>query len=459
MRPAIPRLRRTDPDRPIRVAQVCGLTDGGLWMVQLCAGLRRRGYEVVAIIASENGATAAALREAGVPFVAVPHRLTSHGRLARGVARVPILYRLVYAVHALALLRSAARMARVLRRHRVDVVHTHVFSSMIVGRLAGWMARVPLRVAMIPGPYHLEAPLLRWLDLRTRRLDHLLIAGCERTNELYAELGVPAAVTRTVGYGVDPTRFDPDQVDGASFRRELGVAGATPLIGQVAFFYAVIGGPAAPPWADGRGIKGHEDLLHAARLVLKRRPDARFVLVGDGWGVAGTRHLEDMRELARTLGIDHAVTFTGRRGDVPEVLAALDVSVQCSLSDNYGGTIESLMMRRPTVATRAGGLPETVRDGETGLLVPMRDPAALAAAILRLVEDPALGRRLGAAGRDLMLERHTIQHTIAGVAAVYAEASAERGLSHRRPASPDDGALSAGGLGLDPRDVLFGADA
>jgi glycosyltransferase involved in cell wall biosynthesis len=459
MRLAIPRPRRAHPGRPIRVAQVCGLTDGGLWMVQLCAGLRRRGYDVVAIIATANGATAAALRKAGVPFVALPHRFTSDGRLARAIARVPFLYRLAYAVHALALLRSAARMARVLRRLEVDVVHTHVFGSMIVGRFAGWMARVPLRVAMIPGPYHLDAPLLRRIDLGSIRLDHVVIAGCERTNELYAELGVPAEARRTVGYGVDATKFAPDEVDPTSFRRELGIGAGTPLIGQVAFFYPVVSGPAAPPWADGRGIKGQEDLLRAARLVLDRRPDARFVFVGDGWGEAGTRHLEEVRELARTLAIDHAVTFAGRRGDVPEVLAALDVSVQCSLSDNYGGTIESLLMRRPTVATRVGGLPETVRDGETGLLVPLRDPDALAAAILRLVEDPALGRRLGAAGRELMLERHTIQHTIAGVAAVYAEEASARGLARRPPARADDGALAAGGLGLDARDVLFGADA
>jgi glycosyltransferase involved in cell wall biosynthesis len=439
------------------VAQVCALVDGGLWMVQICAGLRRLGFDVIAVIGSAEGATAAALTKAGVPFVAMAQPITSAGRLAALFARVPVLWRLVYVIHGVALLRTAARMARGLRRLEVDIVHTHVFTSMLVGRLAGWMARVPLRVAMIPGPYHLEAPLLRRLDLATLRLDHRLVAGCARTDELYAELGVPAGQRRTVGYGVDPAGFEPDAVDGLSFRREIGVADDAPLIGQVAFFYPTISGPASPPWADGRGVKGHEDFLAAAALVLERHPAARFVLVGDGWGEAGNQHMDDMRALAGTLGIAHAVIFTGRRPDVPHVLAALDVSVQCSLSDNYGGTIESLLMARPTVATRAGGMPETVRHDQTGLLVPIRDPDALAEAILRLVGDPALGRRLGHAGRELMLERHTIQHTIAGVAAVYAEAAPAHRL--RRPPlthGPASPAPARDALDLDASDVLFG---
>jgi len=163
---------------------------------------------------------------------------------------------------------------------------------------------------------------------------------------------------------------------------------------------------------EGQDIKGHEDLLAAARLVLDQQPDVRFLVVGDGFDEAGARHFRDIRRLAGELGIQDAVIFAGRRRDLVDVLASMDVSVQCSLSENYGGTIESLLMERPTVATRVGGMPEVVIDEQTGLLVPARDPEALAAAILRLVDDPELGRRLGRKGRVRVLERHTIQHTI-----------------------------------------------
>jgi glycosyltransferase involved in cell wall biosynthesis len=441
----------------MRVVQVCGAVDGALWMVQIAVGLRARGFDVSAIIGGDGGSTAAALRKAGIPYAVMDHRLTSSGRLAGLLARRRFLHRLVWGVHLLALLRTAARMARILRRMDADVVHSHVFASIIVARLAGTIARVPVRIAMIPGPYHLEAPAMRRFDLATWRLDHRLVAGCERTNELYAQARVPASRRRTVGYGVDPTSFDPRTASGTRIREQLGVPAGVPLVGQVAFFYPVLTGGAVPPWAAGRGIKGQEDFVDAAALVLARRPDARFVLVGDGWGPAGERHRDDVRERCRSLGIAGAVIFEDRRGDIPDVLAALDVSVQCSLSENYGGTIESLLMARPTIATRAGGMPETVRHEQTGLLVEMRDPAALAAAMLRLIEDPALGQLLAARGRELMLRRHTVQHTVAGVADVIGELAAERGVI-APPVKPDGSLTSApsdDGLGLTARDVVF----
>jgi glycosyltransferase involved in cell wall biosynthesis len=452
------RLRRSKrTGRPLRVAQICATTDGGLWMVQIAVGLQRQGFDVIAIVGSGDGGTAAALRKAGVPFVASPQRLWRYSRLASLVGSVPVVGRLRYVIDALYLLGTALRMARLLRRLEVDVVHTHIFSSMLIGRIAGAIARVPVRVAMIAGPLQLEAPVLRKLDLLTYRLEHRILAGCQYTNDLYGHFGVPAGYRRTVGYGIDPAGFDPARADRRKVRRELGLADDTVVIGQVAWFYPALAPPVAPPGMAGRGIKGHEDLLAAARLVLDKRPDVRFLVVGDGFGDRGVRHFEDIRRLASELGVEDAVIFAGRRADLVDVLATLDVSVQCSLSENYGGTIESLLMERPMVATAAGGVPEVVIDEETGLLVPVRDPAALATAILRLVEDPLLARRLAQAGRARMLERHTIQHTISGVVHAYRELAAERGLT-RPPFDKPPATRSADGvgpLGLMPSDVLF----
>jgi glycosyltransferase involved in cell wall biosynthesis len=104
---------------------------------------------------------------------------------------------------------------------------------------------------------------------------------------------------------------------------------------------------------------------------------------------------------------------------VASLLAASDVAVQCSLTENLGGTIEALLMERPVVATRVGGMPESVRDGETGLLVPPSDPVALAAAIIQLLENRETATAFGRAGRRLMLERFTSARTADDVAAVY----------------------------------------
>lgn len=411
--------------RPIRVAQICGATDGASWMVQIAAGLRDRGYDVVAVIGGGGGETAAGLRAEGIPYYVQPHALFTYGPALRTLS-VLTMGRGARALSGLSLLGEAIRMARLLRRLRVDVVHTHVITSILVGRIAAFLARVPIRVAMVAGPYQLEAPAFRRLDLGTLWMDHRVLCGCAHTNQLYAGLGVPARRRTQVSYGVEPSEFDPDRTDRARFREELGLDLDVPLIGQVAYFYAPSSGIFASPLADGRGLKGQDDFVQAAALVLARRPEARFVLVGDGWGEAGERHYLEVQRRARELGLDGALTFAGRRRDVATVLAALDVSVQCSLSENYGGTLESLLMCAPTIATAVGGMPEVVRHEQTGLLVPPRDPEALAAAMLRLIEDRQFARRLGRAGRDVILGGYTIGHTIGGVDRVYRELARER---------------------------------
>src|SRR5438045_732995 len=105
-------------------------------------------------------------------------------------------------------------------RQAVDAL----ISSMLIGRLAAAVARVPIRVAMIPSPLQLESATLRKIDLLTYRLDDRLLAGCQYTNDLYASFGVPGRYRRTVGYGIDPAGFDPADADRRRVRRELGLA-------------------------------------------------------------------------------------------------------------------------------------------------------------------------------------------------------------------------------------------
>jgi glycosyltransferase involved in cell wall biosynthesis len=443
--------------RPLRVAQVCGTTDGGLWMVQIALGLQRRGFEVTAIIGGPSGGTAAALRKAGIPYRCMDQPLRSTSRIAALMGALPLIGLLRGVVDVLAVLRKAIAMARVFRELEIDIVHSHLVNSMVIARLAGAIARVPIRVSMIAGPLHLESRWFRKIDTATYRLDDRILAGCQYTNDLYAEIGVPASKRTTVGYGIDPSEYDPSLADRFRVRHEFGISDGTPLIGQVAFFYPPLRRGVNPHGAEARGIKGHEDLLAAAQIVLQSRPDVRFLVVGDGFGEAGQRHFEDIQRLACSLGVDHAVIFAGRRRDLVDVIAALDVSVQCSLSENYGGTVESLLLERPMVATAVGGMTETVIHGETGLLVPVHSPADLAAAMLRLIENRELAQALGRAGRTRMLERHTIQRTIEGVVQVYGEVARTKGIT-RPPldGSPSLGADHDAGLGLMPRHVLFG---
>jgi glycosyltransferase involved in cell wall biosynthesis len=400
-------MRAADIPAGVRVMHVAG-AQHAKWLVSICQQLRALGYDVEAIIGNPDNDLAAELRAAGVPFRSLPLTFAPH----RGRSRV-----LAYIFH---LPVAVWRLARLFRRERPDIVHTHIFASIFVGRLAAWLARVPHRVAMVPGPLHLEAPMTRWADRLTWWMDHRVVAGSGWTRDRYQALGLRPPRLECISYGADAVQFDPARVDRGRLRRELGIADGTPLVGLVAYFYPPKHGWQTPPFMRGRGLKGHEDLLAAVRLVRQRMPKARFVLVGSGSNAEGERYRERLMARCREDALlAEAVIFTGPRDDIAEVLAGLDVAVQCSLSENYGGTIEALLMETPIVATRVGGMPETVRDGETGLLAPPADPEALAAAILRLLEAPEAARAMARAGRRLMLERFQIAHTATSIAALY----------------------------------------
>jgi glycosyltransferase involved in cell wall biosynthesis len=395
-----------------------------MWMVELCASLRADGYDVVALIGSTDGGTAAALRRAGVPFAAISPYAAPPRWVELGTSlfrRHPFGHPFARALRRAHLAKGVVRMAWYLRRNRIDIVHGQVIQSIIAARIAAWIARVPIRVSMVPGPYHLEVPKARKADLRTQWIDTVTVGGSARIDELYAEAGIDPRKRRVIRYGADPDVFDPARANRDVFRDELGVAPGQPLVGQVAYFYAPAPEGWAPPSVGVRGVKGHEDFLRAARIVRRHRADVRFAVVGAGFGAAGEVYRQSVIRYAHDLELDDVLTFVSHRDDIPNVLAALDVSVQCSLNENYGGTIESLMMQRPTIATRVGAMPEAVRHEETGLLVPPSDPEALAAATLRLIDDPELAARLGRAGRELMLERFTTQRMCSDVRALYEE--------------------------------------
>jgi glycosyltransferase involved in cell wall biosynthesis len=128
--------------------------------------------------------------------------------------------------------------------------------------------------------------------------------------------------------------------------------------------------------------------------VLRERPDAYFLIVGDGlYPDSPSSYPAALRRMASDLKLGNRIIFTGFRKDVARILAATTIPVVPSLTENLGGAVEPLLMEKPVVASRVGGLPDVVQDGETGFLVPPRDPAALAAAILKLANVPEKTRR------------------------------------------------------------------
>ncbi len=371
-------------------------------MVALVREQKHLGHDVTVILPSLDGGIGAQLATSGIAcFTAELNVLSAPGTVSR--------------------LRMVLFLVRLLRRLRPDVVHSHLLPSVITARLASWIADVPVRFSANAGPLTLESEALRAIEIGTAFCDSRTIASCQYTRELFIRFGMPERQTALVYYPSDQTRFDPALADGTRLREELGIAGGTPLIGVVAHFYPPLESRTIyPEHLIGRGLKGHEVVLQAAPRVLDEFPSARFVFVGRGWGPEGVVYERNLMELTRSLGLADKVLFTGERHDIPDVLAALDISLHPSLNDNVGGTLESLLMARPMIVSDIPGYRDTIVPEETGLTTPVGDDVALAEAIKRLLRDPALARRLGANGRRRMLERFTLADAVASTEALLA---------------------------------------
>ena len=398
----------------MKIVHIASTPNGAPWMIAIAREQKALGHDVAVIIPSLDGNIAPALHRAGIEAYAAP---------VDGV---------LYASSHLARVRSLIRIVRLLRRLRPDVVHSHIFASVIASRIASWIADVPIHLGGNVHPLSLESTVMRAFEVGTAFCDTKTIASSMYTRNLYLQHGVPAKQVELIFYAVDQSGHDPALVDATKVRRNLGIAEDTPVVGKIAYFYPPsTKNGTLPEVLRGRGVKGHEVFLRAMPHVLESIPDAKFVIVGRGWGPEGPAYEQTLRDLAITLGIDHAVLFAGETNDVPAMLAAFDVSVHCSLSDNLAGTVESLLMERPMVVSDIPGFADTILHEETGLLVPMDDPPALAAAIVRLLRDRELARRLGQQGRARMLSRFTLARTVADVEALLSRLP-ERASGHYR---------------------------
>jgi len=401
---------------PLRVCHIAATTEGAVWVFEQLRDLRDRfGYDVSVILNGSTGTLVERFKSAGIRVLVADFDFLGSGDLR-------------------ALPKKILDLARLLERERFDVVQTHLFHSMVIGRIAAWLADVPVRLAMIAGPFHLEAYTPRWIDGSTQWMETGLIPSCEHSRSLYRSMAVGKERLNVIYYGPDETKFEPSRELAADLRSEYGWKPDTPLIGMVAYFYPALGvNRWTPPAAHGRPVKSHAELIRAMPMVLEEFPDARLLLVGSGWEEGGRQYQAKMQALVAELGLADSVVFTGYRTDIPAVLKALDVAVQASVSENLGGSIEALLMRCPTVATRTGGLVDSVIDGETGVLVQPLDPADFARGIVTLLRDRDAARAFGERGRALMLEKFTLRRTVEDLHELYQAGCAAAPAGYRPP--------------------------
>lgn len=384
----------------LSVAEVMECTIGGTrrHIVELTIGLAGRGVDVTLFASAVRDPTfrqdLARCGAAGVRVREIPMR--------REIA-------------PFADVRHAAILVREFARGDFDVVHTHSSKAGALGRFA---ARVAARsAAIVHTPHTFAFNFAEQFSARTRRIflaveralgrvtDRLVHVSRSEREEGIALGIVPPERAIVIENGIDATVYegrDPKRV-----RREFGIDDDTPLIGAVGLL---------------NEAKGHAHLIEAVAELRGRGNRVRCLIVGEGALRA------DLERKIRDFGLDDAVILAGYRRDIPDVLAALDVFAMPSLWEGMPyGVLEAMASSKPVIASDVNGCRDLVSNGETGLLVPPRDPRALASALEQVLSDRDLAARLAIAGRALVRREYSLDAMIDRYVELFQSLAAEKG--------------------------------
>jgi glycosyltransferase involved in cell wall biosynthesis len=305
-----------------------------------------------------------------------------------------------------------ARFASDVARRHFDIVHAYNFYGNVFAVPPARLAARPVVIASIRdcGPY--LTPMQMRVQRHVCRWATRILVNAEAVKQWLVEQGYNRSRIAVIPNGVDLDRFS-TKVDPVTIRYELGLPSGVDLVTVVSRL---------------NQLKGLEQFLEAAAMLVPRFPKAFFLIVGES-RLGDTEYQAALTRLADRLGIAGRVRFTGIRNDVPAVLASSTVSVMPSLNEALSNVLlESMAAGAPTVATRVGGTPEAMVDGVTGLLVEPGDVNALANAIGRLLGDPSLAIALATAARQTIADRYSVDRMARATEQLYVELLAEKRL-------------------------------
>ena len=395
----------SDPVKILRVIARLNMGGPALHVAYLTEGLRRRGYETTLV------AGTLARGEDSMAFVAS----------ARDVEIVQI-DQLGREISPLRDLVATVRLARLIRKTRPQILHTHTAKAGTVGRVAAVLAgsrRPPIIVHTFHGhvlrgyfgplPSHFFRLLEHWLATKTTAL----IAVSPQVRDDLVALGVaPKERFVVVRLGIELDERVAGEADGrADNRRYLGIPGDRFAVGWIGRMTAV---------------KRTDDILVAFKRLRDSGIDAVLCLVGDGPDRPG------LERRAHELGVIRDTVFLGYQEDVAPFYSAFDALILPSTNEGTPvSAIEALAAGRPVVATRVGGVPDVVRDGEDGFLVEAGDTDQLADRLERLARDPALRERMGKRGRERVLPRYAVDRLVQDVDELYRSLLSEAAVRRR----------------------------
>jgi len=307
----------------------------------------------------------------------------------------------------LSVLLYVGRLARFIREHHIDLVHTNSLKADIIGGLAGRLSLRPViwHVRDRIDDDYLPKPVVQAFRVLSHLIPTFVIANSAATLRTLRSQreGQEDARSTSRSNGRTAVVHDGTSVPPLRVQSERRAETCIGLVGRIS------------PW------KGQHIFIQAAALVAKRFPKTRFLIIGSAL-FGESQYEEEVRLMPGQLGIADKVEFAGFRNNVEQAIAALDLLVHASTQGEPFGQviIEGMAAGKPVIATDGGGVPEIVQDGETGILVPMGDAAAMAEAICQILCDPARADEMGARARERVTDCFTLERTARRVEVVYA---------------------------------------
>ena len=300
-------------------------------------------------------------------------------------------------------LRYVVALCKAVRRHRIDLIQTHLFTAGVYGGLAGLLCGVPVISTFHGRPDVAGNTLYRAAKFRIlRRAVRQVVFVSESLQRFFLSIGgLAPSRTTVIADGIDISAFAPRR--DRSLRQELGVRDDEVLVGAV---------------GNVRPMKSYDVFLRAAALLQRQSPRYRFVIVGEAEGPL----FAELLALRDRLGLGDSVAFAGFRGAVHRIMNNLDLFASTSSSEGFSLTVvQAMACGVPVVATRSGGPEEIISDNANGLLVDTDSPAQVAQALERLRTAPDVRQRLVTAGRSTVEERFTIKQMVSSYESLYDE--------------------------------------
>jgi len=338
-------------------------------------GLTRRGHRLIFACQPESKLSTKA-REAGLDVIAISMRKISYPS-------------------------TILKLRKIIEDYSVDILNSHSSRDSWLGSIAG---RFSKRKPVIIRTRHLSTPISKGLLSRflyERLPDRVIATGEAIRRQMIENNRFDGRRIISIPTGVDLDLFDTGRVNG-TLRGIWGITEEIPAIGMVAVI---------------RSWKGHEDFVDAVDMVLKEFPQAKFFIVGDG------PRKEIVCNYIKEKGLQDSIIMTGHRDDMPQVMASFDIMVLPSYA-NEGlpqALLQALSMGRPVVASNVGSIPEIVIDGETGYLIPPRNPSQLADRMISLIKENGLRDEMGKAGRNLVASRFSLEGMLDRIESLYRE--------------------------------------